>query len=47
MISAPLEAFQKEWIFDLNAEGERIDLLAEHSLAADRLRGALDAHSEA
>jgi len=47
MIGAPLEAVQKEWIFDLNAEGGRIDLLAEHSLAANRLRGALDAHSEA
>jgi len=28
MIGAPLEAVQKEWIFDLNAEGEQIDLLA-------------------
>jgi hypothetical protein len=47
MVSAPPEADQKEWLFDLTAEGERVDLLAEHPEVAGRLRGALEAHNEA
>ena len=38
---------RKEWLFDLTAEGERVDLLAKHPQVASRLRGALEAHNEA
>ena len=38
---------RKEWLFDLTAEGERVDLLAEHPQVAGRLRGALEAHNAA
>jgi uncharacterized sulfatase len=52
MVSAPpqsghKQAPRKEWLFDLTAEGERVDLLAEHPQVAGRLRGALAAHNEA
>jgi uncharacterized sulfatase len=38
---------RKEWLFDLSAKGERVDLLAKHPEVASRLRGALEAHNEA
>ena len=40
---------RKEWLFDLTAEGERVDLLAKHPQVASRLRGALETetHNEA
>jgi arylsulfatase A-like enzyme len=52
MVSAPpqlghKQSPRKEWLFDLTAEGERVDLLVEHPEVAGRLRGALDAHNEA
>jgi len=34
-------------LFDLTAEGERVDRLAEHPEVAGRLRGVLEAHNEA
>ena len=47
VVSAPPEALRREWLFDLTAEGERVDLLAEYPQVAGRLIGALDAHNEA
>jgi hypothetical protein len=47
VVSAPPESPRKEWLFDLSAEGERVDLLAEYPAVASRLRGALEAHNEA
>jgi arylsulfatase A-like enzyme len=52
VVSAPpqsdgKQAPRKEWLFDLTAEGERVDLLAEHLEVAGRLRGVLEAHNEA
>lgn len=52
VVSAPPQSGRKqsprkEWLFDLTAKGERVDLLAEHPEVASRLRGALEAHNEA
>jgi uncharacterized sulfatase len=46
VVSAPQGLPRQEWLFDLTADGERIDLLAEHPAVADRLRGVLEAHNE-
>lgn len=46
VVSAPQGLPRQEWLFDLTADGERTDLLAEHPAVADRLRGALEAHNE-
>ncbi len=45
MVSAPQGLPRKEWLFDLTADGEWTDLLAEHPGIADRLRNALEAHN--
>jgi uncharacterized sulfatase len=45
MVSAPQGLPRKEWLFDLTADGEWTDLLAEYPGVADRLRGVLDAHN--
>ena len=45
MVSAPQGGARKEWLFDLNAEGEWQDLLAQHPDVADRLRGVLAEHN--
>lgn len=45
MVSAPPGLPRKEWLFDLTADGEWTDLMAEHPDVADRLRGVLDAHN--
>jgi arylsulfatase A-like enzyme len=47
VVSAPPKAPRKEWLFDLSAKGERVDLLDKHPEVASRLRGALEAHNEA
>ncbi len=47
MVSAPPHGPRKEWLFDLNVEGEWVDLLAEHPEVADRLRGVLKTHNAA
>jgi hypothetical protein len=52
VVSAPpqsgrKQAPRKEWLFDLSAKGERVDLLAKHPEVAARLRGVLQTHSEA
>jgi arylsulfatase A-like enzyme len=47
MVSAPPQAPPKEWLFDLTAEGEWVDRLAEHPEVADKLSGLLEAHNEA
>jgi uncharacterized sulfatase len=52
VVSAPPQSGRKqsprkEWLFDLSAAGERVDLLATHPQVASRLRGALEAHNEA
>ncbi|MDB2594453.1 sulfatase-like hydrolase/transferase [Porticoccaceae bacterium] len=47
VVSAPPESPRKEWLFDLSAEGEQVDLLSKHQEVANRLRGALEAHNEA
>ena len=47
MVSTPPEAPRKERLFDLTAEGERVNLLAEHPEVAGRLRGALNANNDA
>ena len=44
VVSAPPGLPRREWLFDLDADGERADLLAEHPEVADRLRSRLDAH---
>ncbi|MEQ9002273.1 MAG: sulfatase-like hydrolase/transferase [Pseudomonadales bacterium] len=46
LVSAPQGLPRQEWLFDLTADGERTDLLAEHPAVADRLRGALEAHNQ-
>ena len=45
MVSAPQGLPRKEWLFDLTADGEWTDLLAEHPDVADRLRGVLETHN--
>ena len=45
MVSAPPGLPRKEWLFDLTAEGEWQDLLAEHPDVASRLRGVLEEHN--
>lgn len=45
MVSAPQGLPRKEWLFDLAADGEWTDLLAEHPAVADRLRGVLENHN--
>ena len=45
MVSAPPEQPRKEWLFDLNGDGEWTDLLSEHPDVAARLRDALEAHN--
>ena len=47
MVSAPPELPRKEWLFDLTAEGEWADRLAEHPEIADRLRDVLETHNDA
>ena len=47
MVSAPPGAPRKEWLFDLNAEGEWKDRMGEHPEVADRLRGVLETHNAA
>ena len=47
VVSAPPESPRKEWLFDLSAKGERVDLLAKHPEVASRLRGVLQTHNEA
>ena len=45
MVSAPQGLPRKEWLFDLAADGEWTDLLAEHPAVAERLRGVLETHN--
>ena len=45
MVSAPEGQPRKEWLFDLTAEGEWQDLLAEQPDVAVRLRQALEGHN--
>ena len=45
MVSAPDGQPRKEWLFDLNAEGEWRDLLAQQPEVAERLRQALAKHN--
>ncbi len=45
MVSAPVGKPRKEWLFDLTADGEWTDLLAQYPAEADRLRGVLDQHN--
>ena len=45
MVSAPEGQPRKEWLFDLTAEGEWRDLLAEQPDVAMRLRQALEGHN--
>ena len=45
MVSAPEGQPRKEWLFDLTAEGEWRDLLAEQPDVALRLRQALEGHN--
>lgn len=48
MVSAPPDGLpRKEWLFDLSADGEWTDLLAQHPDVAARLRGVLEAHNQA
>ena len=52
VVSAPPQSVRKqstgkEWLFDLSAKGERVDLLAKYPEVASRLRAALEAHNEA
>ncbi|WP_339338340.1 sulfatase-like hydrolase/transferase [uncultured Oceanicoccus sp.] len=52
VVSAPPQSGRKqlprkEWLFDLSAQGEQVDLLAKHPQVANRLRGALEVHNEA
>jgi len=46
VVSAPQGLPRHEWLFDLTADGERTDLLAEHPAVASRLRGVLEAHNQ-
>jgi uncharacterized sulfatase len=45
MVSAPQGMPRREWLFDLTADGEWTDLLAEHPDVADRLRAVLERHN--
>lgn len=45
VVSAPKSMPRKEWLFDLNADGEWTDLLAENPAVAERLRGVLESHN--
>ncbi len=45
MVSAPQGLPRKEWLFDLTADGEWTDLLAQHPEVAERLRGELETHN--
>ncbi len=45
MVSAPLGLPSREWLFDLNADGEWTDVMAEHPEVAERLRLALASHN--
>ena len=45
MVSAPDGQPRKEWLFDLNADGEWRDLLAQRPKVAERLRQALAKHN--
>jgi len=45
VVSAPQGLPRREWLFDLTADGEWIDLLSEHPDIAGRLRGVLEAHN--
>ena len=45
MVSAPKGGQRKEWLFDLNADGEGKDLLAANPEIAARLRNALTKHN--
>ena len=45
MVSAPDGQPRKEWLFDLTAEGEWRDLLAQQPEVAERLRQALAKHN--
>jgi uncharacterized sulfatase len=45
MVSAPQHLPRKEWLFDLTAEGEWTDVMAEYPAEADRLRKVLDKHN--
>jgi uncharacterized sulfatase len=45
MVSAPEGLPRKEWLFDLTADGEWTDLLAQHPGIADRLRRKLAEHN--
>ncbi|MEM9622491.1 MAG: sulfatase-like hydrolase/transferase, partial [Pseudomonadota bacterium] len=47
MVSAPPGMPRKEWLFDLNGEGEWRDLLAANPEIANRLRGVLETHNSA
>ena len=44
IVSAPQGGKRKEWLFDLKADGERKNLLAQNSDVASRLRDALAKH---
>ncbi|MEE4380367.1 MAG: sulfatase-like hydrolase/transferase [Pseudomonadales bacterium] len=44
VVSAPPGMPRREWLFDLDADGEGTDLLAEHPEVAERLRKVLAAH---
>jgi len=45
MVSAPPGQPRKEWLFDLSADGEWSDLLADYPEVANRLRDELDQHN--
>ena len=45
MVSAPEGMPRKEWLFDLTADGEWTDLLAQYPQEADRLRSQLERHN--
>ena len=45
MVSAPQGLPRKEWLFDLSADGEWTDLIAQHPEVAARLRDKLEAHN--
>ena len=45
MVSAPPGLPRKEWLFDLTADGEWTDLLAEQPAIAERLRRKLEEHN--
>ncbi len=47
MVSAPEGMPRREWLFDLTADGEWTDLLAENPAVANRLRDVLETHNNA